>query len=149
MDLNNYSILIKNQFSVSAQTGSSAHRKLFRNYIEANMPACVKISLTKQVSSKPVFIDTSNIYIKAASKAYENVFKKKILFQGSGGTIPPVNLLYENLSIPVVLMGFALPDDSPHGPNEKFSISNFSKGIATSINFLMELGKLNEIKLIY
>jgi acetylornithine deacetylase/succinyl-diaminopimelate desuccinylase-like protein len=118
--------------------------KLFRNYLEICTPPCVKVTLKKHVSSKPVFIDTSNMYIKAASRAYENAFQKKVLFQGSGGTIPPVNLLYENLSIPVVLMGFALPDDNPHGPNEKFSISNFGKGIITSINFMNELGMLNQ-----
>jgi len=114
--------------------------KLFREYIESFTPACIKASLKKYASSKPVFIDTSNIYIKAACQAYEKVFRKKVLFQGSGGTIPIVNLLHENLSMPVVLMGFALPDDSPHGPNEKFSLLNFQKGIATSIAFLEALG---------
>jgi acetylornithine deacetylase/succinyl-diaminopimelate desuccinylase-like protein len=117
---------------------------LLRNYIQSVTPGCVKVSLKKYASSKPVFIGASNIYIKSAWKAYENVFNKKPIFQGSGGTIPIVNLLYEDLSMPVILMGFALPDDSPHGPNEKFSITNFFKGIATSINFMQVLGQLNK-----
>jgi acetylornithine deacetylase/succinyl-diaminopimelate desuccinylase-like protein len=118
--------------------------KLFRGYIKSVTPPCVKVSIQKHASAKPVFIDTANIYVKAASKAYENAFKKKVIFQGSGGTIPIVNLLYEDLSIPVILMGFALPGDNPHGPNEKFSISNFCRGIATSIHFLIELEGLNK-----
>ena len=32
-------------------------------------------------------------------------------------------------------MGFALPDDRLHGPNEKFHLPNFFNGIATSICF--------------
>ena len=36
-------------------------------------------------------------------------------------------------------MGFALPDDSMHGPDEKFHLPNFFKAINTSIHFLMEL----------
>jgi acetylornithine deacetylase/succinyl-diaminopimelate desuccinylase-like protein len=39
-------------------------------------------------------------------------------------------------------MGFALPDDGMHGPNEKFSLTHFYRGIATSIYFLDEMGKL-------
>jgi len=117
---------------------------LFRDYIKSLTPACVKISIKKHAASKPVFIDTSDIYIKAACNAYEKVFQKKVIIQGSGGTIPVVNLLYEDLSMPVILMGFALPDDNPHGPNEKFSVLNFSKGIATAIYFLMELERHNK-----
>ena len=44
------------------------------------------------------------------------------------------------LGIPVVLMGFGLPDDRIHGPNEKFHLPNFFKGIETSIQFLAEVG---------
>jgi hypothetical protein len=33
-------------------------------------------------------------------------------------------------------MGFALPDDRLHAPNEKFHLPNFYRGIATSIWFL-------------
>jgi hypothetical protein len=37
-------------------------------------------------------------------------------------------------------MGFALPDDRLHGPNEKFHLPNFFRGIMTSIRFLSEIG---------
>jgi len=39
-----------------------------------------------------------------------------------------------------VLMGFGLPDDKIHAPNERFYLPNFFKGIETSIRFLSELG---------
>jgi hypothetical protein len=41
----------------------------------------------------------------------------------------------------VVLMGFALPDDRAHGPNERFYLRNFRRGIATSILFMHHLAK--------
>jgi acetylornithine deacetylase/succinyl-diaminopimelate desuccinylase-like protein len=44
-------------------------------------------------------------------------------------------------AIPTVLMGFASPGDNLHGPNEKFSLKNFERGIRTSIAFLTELGR--------
>ncbi len=116
---------------------------LLRNYLQTLIPPCSHFSLKRNASSKPVFLDASNIYMKAATTAYEQVFKKRVIMQGSGGTIPVVKLLYENLSMPVILMGFASPDDHPHGLNEKFALSNFRKGIATSIYFPHELGKLS------
>ena len=61
------------------------------------------------------------------------------MFLRCGGTIPVVNLFQEMLGIPTVLMGFALPDDRLHAPNEKFHLPNFFKGIATSIKFLSEI----------
>jgi len=39
-------------------------------------------------------------------------------------------------------MGFALPDDRIHAPNEKFHLPNFYRGIATCIAFLDEMGKM-------
>jgi hypothetical protein len=56
-----------------------------------------------------------------------------------------VSLFQEMLGIPTVLMGFALPDDRMHAPNEKFHLSNFYHGIATSIWFLAEVGANQEL----
>ena len=41
----------------------------------------------------------------------------------------------EHLGIPTVLMGFGLPDDGLHSPNEKFSIDNYYKAIQTVSHF--------------
>lgn len=41
--------------------------------------------------------------------------------------------------MPIVLMGFALPDDGMHGPNERFHLPTFFKGIAASIWVLANL----------
>jgi acetylornithine deacetylase/succinyl-diaminopimelate desuccinylase-like protein len=58
----------------------------------------------------------------------------------SGGTIPVVGSFQEILGAPTVMMGFALPDDRMHAPNEKFHLPSFFNGIATSIWFLAALG---------
>jgi hypothetical protein len=50
-------------------------------------------------------------------------------------------MFQESLGIPTVLMGFALPDDSLHGPNEKFHLPVFRKAIRTSIRFLHEMAR--------
>jgi acetylornithine deacetylase/succinyl-diaminopimelate desuccinylase-like protein len=63
----------------------------------------------------------------------------------SGGSIPVVNIFQELLGIPTVLMGFGLPDDRIHAPNEKFHLQNFFNGIATSICFLAEIGAVRKL----
>jgi acetylornithine deacetylase/succinyl-diaminopimelate desuccinylase-like protein len=78
--------------------------------------------------------------MRAAASAYRQGFGVEPVFLRSGGTIPVVNLLHQGLSIPTVLMGFALADDQMHGPNEKFYLPNFFNGVATSISFLAEMG---------
>jgi len=37
-----------------------------------------------------------------------------------------------------VLMGFGLPDDNLHAPNEKFALDNFYQGIETVIRFFYQ-----------
>jgi acetylornithine deacetylase/succinyl-diaminopimelate desuccinylase-like protein len=56
-----------------------------------------------------------------------------------GGSIPVAALFDQILQLPVVLMGFGLPDDGPHGPNEKFSLAQFARGMATVAEFLGRL----------
>ncbi len=37
-------------------------------------------------------------------------------------------------------MGFGLPDDGLHSPNEKYRVDNYYKGIMTVAHFLEEYG---------
>jgi acetylornithine deacetylase/succinyl-diaminopimelate desuccinylase-like protein len=54
----------------------------------------------------------------------------------SGGSIPIVGDFQRHLGTPTVMMGFGLPDDNIHAPNEKFSLENFHKGVESVVRFL-------------
>jgi acetylornithine deacetylase/succinyl-diaminopimelate desuccinylase-like protein len=116
--------------------------RLFRTYVSRITPATVHLNLRTHLAAKPAVIDRRHPVMRAATEAYRRGFGVTPAFLRSGGTIPVVNLLQEKLGIPTVLMGFALPDDRLHGPNEKFHLPTFSRGIATSIAFLDELAKM-------
>jgi len=58
-----------------------------------------------------------------------------------GRRLPVVAMLRDSLGIDTILMGFALPDDAIHAPDEKFHLPNFYKGISTSIHFMAEMGR--------
>ena len=79
--------------------------------------------------------------MRAAAKAYQQVFGKPPVWVRSGGSIPVVSEFQRLLGITTVLLGFASPGDSLHGPNEKFSLKSFQRGILTSIAFLEEFGR--------
>jgi acetylornithine deacetylase/succinyl-diaminopimelate desuccinylase-like protein len=73
------------------------------------------------------------------------VFGRTPVWVRSGGSIPVVSEFQRLFGIPTVLMGFASPGDNLHGPNEKFSLRNFKRGILTSIAFLDELGSTHNV----
>ena len=78
--------------------------------------------------------------VRAASLAYERSFGRAPVFLRSGGTIPVVDMFQRSLGLPTVLMGFGLPDDGIHGPNERLHLPTFFKAIETSERFLVEMG---------
>ena len=86
-------------------------------------------------------VSTESKYIEAAAEAMENVFKKKTVYMRSGGSIPIVGLFLEHLKIPSIMMGFGLPDDRLHSPNEKFHLPNFYGGIESVVRYIELLGQ--------
>lgn len=114
--------------------------RLFRQHIAQITPPSVRSTVRTNMLARPVLVDRRHPAIRAAAVAYRKGFGAAPVFVRSGGTIPIVNTFQERLGIPTVLMGFALPDDRMHAPNEKFHLPNFAHGIATCIWFLAEMG---------
>jgi acetylornithine deacetylase/succinyl-diaminopimelate desuccinylase-like protein len=83
--------------------------------------------------------------MQAAIEAYAAAFGREPIFMRSGGSISVVATFQEVLGIETILMGFGLPDDNLHAPNEKLHLPNFYKGIETVIHFLENLGSCNSI----
>ncbi len=94
------------------------------------------------ISSAPAsVVSTESKFIAAAAEAMEQIFKKKTVYMRSGGSIPIVGLFQKHLKIPGVMMGFGLPDDNLHAPNEKFHLPNFYRGIEAVGRYLELLGQ--------
>jgi acetylornithine deacetylase/succinyl-diaminopimelate desuccinylase-like protein len=86
-------------------------------------------------------IGTANPYIQAATTALRDVWNAETVFIRSGGSIPIVGDFERHLKIPSVMVGFGLPDDNLHAPNEKFHLANFYRGIESVIRFWEVVGK--------
>ena len=114
---------------------------LFRRYLARITPPTVKSIVRTNQLANPAVIDRREPALLAAAIAYRKAFGTNPVFLRSGGSIPVVSTFKRVLVIPTVLMGFALPDDHTHAPNEKFHLPNFYKGIEASIWFLWEISR--------
>ena len=79
--------------------------------------------------------------MQAALEAYEFGFGKRPTFVREGGSVPIVGKFQSALNAPVVLMGFGLQDDNLHGPNEKFTLACFERGMKTLVKYYQLLGE--------
>lgn len=114
--------------------------ELFKKAVAAACPRGVSAEVKILHSAAASLVDPESPFIRAAAAAMKEVFGKDTVYIRSGGSIPIVGLFLEHLGIPSVLMGFGLPDDNLHAPNEKFHLPNFYRGIETVARFLERVG---------
>jgi acetylornithine deacetylase/succinyl-diaminopimelate desuccinylase-like protein len=118
-------------------------QKAFAQYkasVESLAPKSVTVEVRMIHSGDPIVVGTDNAYVTAAKDAMREVFGKETVFVRGGGSIPIVGDIERHLKIPAVMMGFGLPDDNLHAPNEKFHIANFYRGIESIIRMFERLG---------
>jgi acetylornithine deacetylase/succinyl-diaminopimelate desuccinylase-like protein len=114
--------------------------KKYTKFVKKLTPKGIELNIKVYSKGPACVVDTNNRFIKPATEALHEVFKKDTVFIRSGGSIPVVTDFQEALKIPSVMMGFGLPDDNLHAPNEKFHIPNFYRGIESIIRFFEKVG---------
>jgi acetylornithine deacetylase/succinyl-diaminopimelate desuccinylase-like protein len=72
-------------------------------------------------------------------QAMETVWHVRPVFRREGGTIPVVAMFQEFLGVESVNVGFSLPDDNMHGPNEKLHLPTWHVGIESLIHYFFNL----------
>ena len=115
--------------------------RLYTSYVKKITPKGIKTTVRLLSSAGASVVSTDSRWIAAGAEALEQVFKRKTVYMRSGGSIPIVGTFQRFLKIPSVMMGFGLPDDNLHAPNEKFHIPNFYRGIETVGRYLDLLGQ--------
>ena len=116
----------------------------YKSFVESLKPEGIELEVRLIHSGEPIVIGTDNPYVRAATAALREVWHKETVFIRSGGSIPIVGDFERHLKIPSVMMGFGLPDDNLHAPNEKFHLANFYRGIESIIRFWELAGEIGE-----
>jgi acetylornithine deacetylase/succinyl-diaminopimelate desuccinylase-like protein len=115
--------------------------KAFSKYVKSLAPKGIKLEVKRLSVADASVIGTDNKYVRASAAAMKEIFKKDTVFIRSGGSVPIVAAFEKSLKAPSVMMGFGLPDDNIHAPNEKFHLPNFYRGIESLVRFFEIVGE--------
>lgn len=105
-------------------------------HLNSHVPTGATLKITDGEKARAFNIDPTDRVLQVAADAYEKVYGTRALFTKDGGSIPIVETFSRVLGAPVVMMGFGLPDENLHAPDEHFNLENFDKGLLTIVEFL-------------
>jgi len=113
----------------------------FTKFVRENTPKGIQTEVRVLSSGPALVVNPDHPAIRVAARAFSDILGRETVFIRSGGSIPIVGDFANHLGIPSILMGFGLPDDGLHSPNEKYKLSNYYAGIMTIAHFLEEYGR--------
>jgi acetylornithine deacetylase/succinyl-diaminopimelate desuccinylase-like protein len=99
-----------------------------RDHIDTFMPDGVKVTVKYLHGGKPWRANLEGAIYDAARAALKAAWNQEPVITGEGGSIPVVGDFTRVLGAPVLLVGFGLPGENAHAPNEWMSVENFEKG---------------------
>ncbi|MFQ3537043.1 MAG: dipeptidase [Aggregatilineales bacterium] len=114
---------------------------LLRAQIAKLAPPTITWELRALNHGYPALMPLDSVAMQCAAAAYERGFGARPLFLREGGSIPVVATFAQTYGVPILLVGYGLPDDGAHGPNEKFALECLYRGIHTSAALLELLGE--------
>jgi len=110
-----------------------------REFVAENTPPGMKASLEVYASVRPVLLERDSPAMNAAQAALEEAFGRRPAFIRSGASIPVTELVQRILGLDAVMMGWGLPDDNLHAPNERFRVNHLWRGSLCAAAFLRNL----------
>jgi acetylornithine deacetylase/succinyl-diaminopimelate desuccinylase-like protein len=111
----------------------------FRAHVKKVCPPGVTYEVIDHHGAPAVLVGIDSPGVRAAVRAIEAGFDKAPVFIREGGSIPVVGLFKTQLGVDTLLLGWGQNDDNLHGPNEKFSLADFHRGIKASAHLMAEL----------
>ena len=112
-----------------------------RQFVADHSPAGIEVEIRVLSTAPASMVSPDQPALAKAAQALEEVFGRKTVFIRSGGSVPIVGDITKHLGIPTAMMGFGLPDDRLHSPNEKFHLDNYYKAIHSVARFFELLGE--------
>lgn len=103
--------------------------KLFTEHVRSLAPEGVTVEVEALHGGQPWFAEPEGSLFGAASRALEKAFGQAPVYIREGGSIPIVQAFQETFGVPAVLIGFGLPGENAHAPNEWMSVENYHRGI--------------------
>jgi acetylornithine deacetylase/succinyl-diaminopimelate desuccinylase-like protein len=103
--------------------------KLLRAHIKRVAMPGVTVTVTALHGGRPWRADLDGPLYDAARTALRVAFGREPVIVGEGGSIPVVGDFERVLGVPVLLVGFGLPGENAHAPDEWISVDNLRRGM--------------------
>ncbi|MGA2419139.1 MAG: dipeptidase [Candidatus Acidiferrum sp.] len=116
--------------------------KLVEKHIRKLLPKSVHCKFDVLSTGKPWAASFQAPIFKKAQTALEKGFGKRAVFIREGGSIPFVTQMHDTFKVPCVLIGFGLPDENAHAPDEHIALENYFGGIKSIAHFYADLATL-------
>lgn len=116
--------------------------ELFKKHVLAIVPSTINASVKLLSYCHPSNVDIHSPFLRLAKVCYEEGFGVEPIMVRNGGSLAILGLFQKRLQVPVLPLGFGLPDDGLHSPNEKYNVSHFFMGINGVIHMLGEASKM-------
>lgn len=114
--------------------------RVLRAHVERRTPRGTTVTIDLELPGAwPVLTPPDHPAVRAARAALGVGYGREPLLIRSGWSVPVTEILQRNLGLESVLLGFGLPDDGAHAPDEHFDLENFDGGIRTMAAFWPEL----------
>jgi acetylornithine deacetylase/succinyl-diaminopimelate desuccinylase-like protein len=116
--------------------------KLVEKHIRKLLPKSVHCRFEVLSTGKPWVAAFQAPIFQVAQNALEKGFGKKAVFIREGGSIPFVTQMHDTFKIPCVLIGFGLPDENAHAPDEHIALENYFGGIKAIAHLYEDLASM-------
>jgi len=116
--------------------------RLVERHIRKLLPKSASCKFQVLSTGKPWVAPYTHPFFEVAHNALETGFGKRAVFIREGGSIPFVTQMYDTFKVPCILLGFGLPDENAHAPDEHISLENYFGGIKAIANFYGGLARL-------
>ena len=117
--------------------------KLVERQVRKLLPKSVSYKFEVLSTGAPWVAPYSHPIFQKALQSLEQGFGKKAVFIREGGSIPFVTQMHDTFKVPCVLLGFGLPDENAHAPDEHILLENYFNGIKSVAAFYQALGDLH------
>jgi len=114
----------------------------FESALRERCPRNVKIEFARHGLAGAVLVPREGKAMQLAAEAVAQGFGQSPTLIREGGSIPVVGLIKRELGIDTLLVGFGLPDDRVHSPNEKFDLDSLHNGARTAAVLYSKLASL-------
>jgi len=113
--------------------------RMLKKHLQSICPKTMRLHFEAGHSGKAYLTAPDGPFAKAALDALEMAFGHQPILMREGGSIPIVNEFKQVLGVDTLLLGLGLPDDNAHSPNEKMSLTAFTKGMHMSAELWQNL----------